>query len=174
MISHHEMCSYYIFFTFGFQMSCAWTVFGNLYGHIPVYMNLFYSRKHSFHSKLSKDYLLKNLFWLCHAHSNLLQTWHRWNELILTSASAFQSQSKPSISPPWQDFQESASTNQRATVLGQFPPRLVTVFSRVMYVPPILGSLILALKAIIATNIEYRVIFRGIKWKHLFNLIKWK
>lgn len=58
---------------------------------------------------------------------------------------------------PTHSFTVRGSTSQSATVEGQFPPRLDTVFKRVMYVPPIRGSLTLALKAIIDTYMLYRV-----------------
>lgn len=58
---------------------------------------------------------------------------------------------------PTHSFTVRGSTSQRATVDGQFPPRLDTVFKRVMYVPPIRGSLTLALKAIIDTYMLYSV-----------------
>ena len=44
---------------------------------------------------------------------------------------------------------------QQIHVSPQIIPRLVIVFSRVIYVPPTAGSLILAVNAIIATYIEY-------------------
>ena len=47
------------------------------------------------------------------------------------------------------------STSQRARVPVHVPAMLDMVLRSVMYVPPILGSLILALNAIIDTNIEY-------------------
>lgn len=46
------------------------------------------------------------------------------------------------------------SMAHRANVLGQFVPKLDTVLSNVMYVPPTAGSDTLAKNAITATNMQ--------------------
>lgn len=67
------------------------------------------------------------------------------------------SSGEPHVCPaaPSHCLDVSGSTSHRASVDGQFPPRLVTVFRRVMYVPPITGSLTLAWKAMQATYMLY-------------------
>ena len=64
------------------------------------------------------------------------------------------SQSSERSVTPSQSLKETLSTSHRASVLIQVPARLAIVLSRVIYVPPIDGSLILAWNAIIETNIE--------------------
>ena len=49
------------------------------------------------------------------------------------------------------------STNQREKEFVHIDPKFAKVLRKVMYVPPITGSLILAKNAIIATNMAYTV-----------------
>lgn len=81
----------------------------------------------------------------------------------LTSVAAEVPQLWPWI--PTHCFTVSGSTSHRATVAGQFPPRLDTVLSSVIYVPPMSGSLTLALKDIIATYMLYTVTWKTISTK---------
>ena len=73
----------------------------------------------------------------------------------LTFSSCIVSQSSDRSVTPSQSLNETLSTSHRASVLVQVPARFVMVLRRVMYVPPMEGSLILAWNAIIDTNIEY-------------------
>ena len=75
--------------------------------------------------------------------------------LKLTSIWCLLSQSNPLWLAPMHDFHVNGSTNHNINVLGQLPPRLVTVLSRVMYVPPMAGSLTRACMDIMATYILY-------------------
>ena len=75
--------------------------------------------------------------------------------LKLTFNSCIVSQSSVRSLTPSQSLKETLSTSHRARVLIQVPARLVMVLSRVMYVPPMEGSLILAWNAITDTNMEY-------------------
>ena len=73
----------------------------------------------------------------------------------ITCNSCRVSQSREKSVTPSQSFSDTVSTNHKAIVLGQVPARFMMVLRRVMYVPPMAGSLILAWNAIPDTNIEY-------------------
>lgn len=58
------------------------------------------------------------------------------------------------------DLNVKVSTSPSATVVVQVPPKLLTVFKSVMYVPPTIGSATRAKNAIISTNITVTVTWK--------------
>jgi hypothetical protein len=74
------------------------------------------------------------------------------------------SQSRVKSVTPSQSLNDTLSTSQRDSVPGHIPARFDTVLRRVMYVPPIAGSLILAWNAMVETNIEYAATWIGFVW----------
>ena len=61
---------------------------------------------------------------------------------------------------PLHCFIVNGSTSHKTKVVGHTEPRLVIVFRSVMKVPPIVGSLILAWKAMMDTNMLYTVTWK--------------